>query len=212
MIDDDRIILGPSQVFFDGNFVAKSTIPDVSPEETFSCSLGVDTAVKVKYHPQKRVKRTDKSGGLWSTIAVSAGSTEVKAYSSRITVTNTRKWPLTTLVLKDQVPVSEDERVKVKLMNPSEDALGPLIPVSSSTSADGSTREAAMRPVWAKIKPGVRARWAQKSEKDGGAGGSRGDGVVEWWCADVQGELDVELSWEVAAPQDVAWQHLVGIY
>ena len=59
-------------------------------------------------------------------------------------------------------------------------------------------------PVWAKVKPGVRARWAQKSERDGGTGGSRGDGVVEWWCEDVKGELDIELAWEVESPQDVA--------
>jgi len=204
---DFTLIRGPSQVFFDGNFVAKSMIPDVSPEESFACSLGVDPSVKVTYHPQRRLARTDKAGGMpWYS---SSKSTDIKAYSSRITVKNLRKTPLARLVLRDQIPVSEDERIKVKMINPSAYAIGPVAPpdptsVGDKSKPDVSTRgEGIADPVWANVKPGVRARWAQKSERDGGTGGSRGDGVVEWWCEDVKGELDIELAWEVESPQDV---------
>jgi len=38
----------------DENFVAKSTAPDVSPQETFSCSLGMDPLVRVTYYPPAR--------------------------------------------------------------------------------------------------------------------------------------------------------------
>jgi len=194
-------------VFFDGNFVAKSTIPDVSPEESFACSLGIDPSVKITYHPQRRLARTDKAGGMpWYS---SSKSTDVKAYTSRITVKNLRKTPLSRLVLKDQIPVSEDERIKVKMINPSADAIGPVAPLDPTSVGDKSKPGASTRgegitdPVWANVKPGVRARWAQKSERDGGTGGSRGDGVVEWWCEDVKGELDIELAWEVESPHDV---------
>jgi hypothetical protein len=126
-------------------------------------------------------------------------------------VKNLRKTPLTRLVLKDQIPVSEDERIKVKMINPSADAIGPVSPPESRSIGDKSkpgaraSGEAVIDPVWAKVKPGIRARWAQKSERNGGTGGSREDGIVEWWCEDVIGELDVELAWEVESSHDVVY-------
>lgn len=197
-------------MFFDGNFVAKSAIPDVSPDESFTCSLGIDASVKITYHPQRRLARTDRTaGGPWYAPSSSAKPTDVKAYLSRITVKNLRKTPLARLVLKDQIPVSEDERIKVKMVNPSADDIGPVMPPDQISVGDkpkpgtGASGEVARNPVWANVKSGVRARWAQKSERDGGTGGSRGDGIVEWWCEDVRDELDVELAWQVESPHDI---------
>ena len=41
----------------DNNFVCKSSLPNVSPQESFSTSLGVDPSIKVTYHSlQKKSK------------------------------------------------------------------------------------------------------------------------------------------------------------
>ncbi|KAF8320903.1 hypothetical protein DL93DRAFT_2073682 [Clavulina sp. PMI_390] len=236
---DWTLVPGPSQVFFSGSFVARSVLPLVSPSETLAVSLGVDSAVRVKYHPTQLAKRVDKPGSSitpsWFSLGSSNASypysmtTEVKAFNSRVTVTNTRKTPLGKLILRDQIPVSEDERVKVRLISPSGEALGPLVaplatPATASTSSgffsSGSTssatkdsmsektsEETVVQPSWATVAQGVMARWAQKSERDGGTGGSRGDGVLEWHCTDVKGagEVEVELNWEVAAPKGLVW-------
>jgi len=121
-------------VFFDGNFVAKYMIPDASPEESLACSAGIDPSVKITYHPQRRLVRTDKEGGMpWYS---SPKSMDVKAYTSRITVKNVWKTPVARLVLRDQIPVSEDERIKLKMVNPSADTIGPVAPLDPTSAGD----------------------------------------------------------------------------
>lgn len=124
--------------------------------------------------------------------------TDATSYSTRITVKNTRSWSIPRLVLQDQVPVSEDERIKVILVKPSGEALGPIVPPVSMFP--DTKRETAPTMV-ANVKPGVIARWSQKSDKGGGSGGTKGDGILEWICEDVKDELDVELVWDVSAPE-----------
>ena len=104
-------IIGCSSVFMDGNFVAKAYIPDVSPNEFFNCSLGVDPAVHVTYHPCRKTV-SHQGGGL-----LSKTKTEISTFSQRISIKNTRPSPLEYLIVQDQVPVSEDEHVKVKVLN-----------------------------------------------------------------------------------------------
>jgi len=59
----------------------------------------------------------------------------------------------------------------------------------------------------AQVDKGVAARWAQKKDEEGGSGGSKGDGIIEWVCSDVKSgtTLDLELGYEVAAPHDWEW-------
>lgn len=188
----------------DGNFVAKSVIPDVSPQETFSCSLGVDRSIRVTYHPAKRVVR--KTGGIMSS------KSEVTTFSQRISIKNTRSRPLSRLIVKDQVPISQDSRLRVSLIQPSEKDVGPPnLPPSSlpsgsiSISKSSSSEASSSKTQLAQISKGVTARWAQKHEDGGGWGGAKGDGIIEWICSDVVGTLDVDLISEVSAPQDEIW-------
>ena len=41
------LLAGPASVFLDQSFVTKTTIPIVSPQEEFSCSLGMYVCVHV---------------------------------------------------------------------------------------------------------------------------------------------------------------------
>lgn len=117
----------------DGSFIAKSTLPEVSSGETFSLSLGVDPSVKVTYHPQKRVVSTS-GGGLLGLM--SSSKVKVIEFRQRITIRVPRKGSsgIEKLVVTDRTPVSEDARIKVVMLEPSDKVLGPLITNPTSTS------------------------------------------------------------------------------
>ncbi|KAF9517235.1 hypothetical protein BS47DRAFT_1314494 [Hydnum rufescens UP504] len=187
---DFLLIRGPSNVFMDGNFVSKSSIPSVSPQETFSCSLGVDPSLRITYHPQK--KSVSTTGG---SLLSRSQKTDVTAYWQRISIKNTRPTTISRLIVKDQVPTSENARIKVLLTDPNEKQIGPMDPASTNQSTPFVSR--------AQINDGIVARWAQKNED--GTGGPKGDGIIEWVCTDVGEELDINLAYEVSAPQNVPW-------
>ena len=180
----------------DGNFVAKSAVPDVSPQETFFCSLGVDPSVRITYHPQSKVSSTT-GGGL-----ISSAKTSVTTFKQRITLKNTRATSIGRLIVQDRVPVSEDSRIKVSVMQPPESGLGPVSgPPGDSKLASSSKKQT----LWANVDENVVARWAQKDEEGGGTGGARGDGIIEWIVTDLRETLDLNLAYEIAAPVEVRW-------
>lgn len=182
----------------DGNFVSKTTIPHVSPQETFSCSLGMDRAVRITFHPQKKIAST--AGGMLS------AKTNITTFRQRITINNTRTSPITRLVVQDQVPISEDSRIKVVVQQPLEKAIGPVHGPSNLGSTIGSSGMVwSEQTMVAQIEKGIVARWAQKSDEKGGSGGSKGDGVLEWICSDLQDTVDLELCYEVSSPAEVEW-------
>ncbi|XP_055348292.1 protein F37C4.5-like isoform X1 [Paramacrobiotus metropolitanus] len=101
------ILPGPASIFFGANFVATTDIKAISPQETFSCSLGVDPAVKVKYRP---VRRFNEQSGMLN-------KTKVVTFVQEIQVTNTRPDPIH-VVIMEQVPRSTEEKLKVTLIDP----------------------------------------------------------------------------------------------
>ncbi|KAF8315712.1 hypothetical protein DL93DRAFT_2166671 [Clavulina sp. PMI_390] len=190
------LIGGPSSVFLDGNFVAKSNVPDVSPSESFTCSLGVDPAVRITYHPQSKVLTTVGKKGLSSILNSNNPKTTVTAFKQRITIKNTRaSTAIAKLVVQDRAPVSEDATIKVTVSQPNEGALGP---VTGVVAREVSPTTSIKEQVWVdQISKNVVARWAQKDEEDGGSGGARGDGVIEWIVSDLKDSLDLHLAYEV---------------
>ncbi|KAG8932274.1 hypothetical protein FRC01_014805 [Tulasnella sp. 417] len=208
------LIDGPSSVFMDNNFVCKSRIPDVSPQETFSTSFGVDPSIRITYHPLSKVAR-NSSGGLLSS------KHDISSYTQRITVKNTRTTAVSPLFVKDQIPVSINSAYKVNLSEPQE--LG----------APKDRKEV-------QVAPGVKARWARKGASDGhldeeekekekeagtskfgtvaskkepsdsvsdsGVSGVEEEGVVEWVCALDGGKgVDLTLAWDIVAPAGQPW-------
>ncbi|KAF8341996.1 uncharacterized protein EI90DRAFT_3031797 [Cantharellus anzutake] len=193
------LVAGQSSVFMDGNFVAKSSIPDVSPAEYFNCSLGVDPAVRITYHPRRQLTSHQESGFL------SKAKIEATTFSQRISVKNTRPGPLECLVVRDQIPLSADERIKVKIINPNEEALGPFNGIASTSKSLAPESV----PRVASISPNVTARWAQKDTEDdilGEGKGPKGDGVLEWICLNAKDNLDLELVYEVSNPSGLKWE------
>ncbi|KAF8313124.1 hypothetical protein DL93DRAFT_2168060 [Clavulina sp. PMI_390] len=212
-----QFIAGPSAVFLDGNFVAKSTIPNVAPSELFTCSLGVDPFVRVTFHPQSKVSNTMGGTGLSSYIANNNPRMNVTSFKQRITIKNIRaNTAIGKMVVHERVPVSEDARIKVLVLQPSEAAIGPVTgmpPEDLSAGSRVSSRFMTVVEDPPKVKPpstlvarisnNVSARWAQKEEEGGGSGGARGDGVLEWIIHDLQDSVDLNLTFEVTCPSDV---------
>ncbi|KAK1831856.1 hypothetical protein QBC39DRAFT_433716 [Podospora conica] len=104
------LLKGPTGLTLDGTFLGRSTLPRCSAGDSFVLSLGVDPAIKVAY-PKPEVKR--------STTGVFTKG-ENSLYTRTVTLVNTRAAagkPVTLAVL-DQVPVSEDEKLRVDVQMP----------------------------------------------------------------------------------------------
>lgn len=102
------LLRGPAGLTLDGSFLGNITIPRCSAGQPFSLNLGVDPAVRVGY--QKPTVHHRQSG-----IFQKEGSS---VYTRAITVTNTKNNAPIEGVVLDQVPVSEDERLRVEIYQP----------------------------------------------------------------------------------------------
>jgi len=198
---------GVASIYVDGSFISRSSIPSVRPQETFDCPLGyvqyyqphlffrsfpffsVDPTVRITYHP--RSKKVNQSGFTRRTCSY--------IFEQRITIVNTKATAaLSSIKIQDQIPVSEDERIIVKLANPplllpSYNKKGVLQPVESVTI---KTAEKGCR---------LSAHWAEMEEV--GTGGIDPvlvgkSGKLNWICEELpaQGKIVVALSWEVVCP------------
>eukprot|EP00842_Homolaphlyctis_polyrhiza_P001913 jgi/Hompol1/2722/HPOL_006147-RA len=151
---DYSLIQGPCAVFLDGGFVAKSSLAkSVSPYESFEMSLGVDPSISIVYSPLK--KQTTETGA-----ALLANRSVVQKFTQLISIKNTKQIPIT-IVVTEQTPMSQDERIKVTLVEPAatsmlmvaslatRDDVGPSKSLTTSTasSAAAAAPAAATAPI-----------------------------------------------------------------
>ncbi|KAF5666961.1 hypothetical protein FDENT_12228 [Fusarium denticulatum] len=104
------LLRGPASLTLDGSFMGRSKIPRCSSGEVFTLSLGVDSAIRVIY-PKPDVRRS--TSGVFSKEDSSVYVRTVTVHNTRITA----KKPISLLIL-DQIPVSEDDRLRVELLSP----------------------------------------------------------------------------------------------
>ncbi|KAF8877365.1 hypothetical protein BD779DRAFT_1677356 [Infundibulicybe gibba] len=163
------LLQGSGSVYVDGSFISRSNVPLVSQQESFDCPLGLDPTIRIIYHP--RSKKTTHSGLYTKTIN--------HVHSQRITIFNTKTIPIKGLKVVDQIPVSEDSQITVKLTNP---AL--TLPVPPPVSVTG----------------GVSAQWDGADEDDVDRESLGRDGKLNWMCeVPAQEKINLLLSWEVTA-------------
>lgn len=105
---DYPFLPGDTNVFLDNNFVANSYLKAVAPTEEFWTFLGVDESIKVEY---KFVKKFDETGGIFV-------EKNKKIFEYLIKITNNKKTQ-EEIVVWDQLPISQNEKIKVKLIDPS---------------------------------------------------------------------------------------------
>lgn len=91
----------------DNNFITHSSIDNVCLGDTFDLPLGTDASVKVDYKPVKKV--TDTQG------IISKVHYENVRHETHLTNTKPNE---VTVHVYEQVPLSSDEKIKVKLIQP----------------------------------------------------------------------------------------------
>ncbi len=106
------LLEGDMNIYLDGGFVAKSSLPTVMTGAKFVLNLGVDAGFTVK---RKLLNRLKEDTGAFSKRARIT-------YDVVITVENNHK-TTETVIVKDQLPVSRHEKVVVTMIAPAADQL-----------------------------------------------------------------------------------------
>lgn len=102
------LLRGPAGLTLDGSFLGNTMLSRCSAGEAFSLNLGTDPAINVVY--TKPVVRRSQTG-----VFAKEGSS---VFTRSVLITNTKsKDPLEGMVL-DQIPVSDDEKLKVDVLQP----------------------------------------------------------------------------------------------
>lgn len=102
-----QLLSGRVNIFLEGDYVGSSSIDNIAPSEEFDLYLGIDENVKVKRELlEKKVDET--------LIAGIPAATKRTVFKYKLTVEN-YKSKKAALKLFEAMPVSEDERIKVKI-------------------------------------------------------------------------------------------------
>jgi hypothetical protein len=103
------LLPGQAGLTLDGSFLGNLSFPRASPEETVVLELGVDQGLKVEYEQPTMKHGTQGMIGF--------GKEEIGTYKRMMRLTNT-KGASVSLVVLDQIPVPQDERLKVTILTP----------------------------------------------------------------------------------------------
>jgi uncharacterized protein (TIGR02231 family) len=104
-----QLLAGPMSVFLASKFVCLVSIKSVAPNSTFNVFLGVDSAITLKVLPEKQHKM--QTGRLFKQ--------RVSNTCRLIELRNGRNEPVN-ISLFEQLPLSNEDRVKVKLIEPAD--------------------------------------------------------------------------------------------
>jgi hypothetical protein len=102
------LLKGPLGLTLDGSFLGQSSFPRCSSGESFSLSLGVDPAITIAY-PKPTVQRSQS--GIFS-------KEDSNVFTRSVVIVNTKHNAAAEITVLDQIPVSEDERLKIEIVNP----------------------------------------------------------------------------------------------
>ncbi|KAF7360582.1 hypothetical protein MVEN_00789500 [Mycena venus] len=171
------LLTGTANVYVDGSFIACSSVPHVSPKESFDCPLGLDPSIRITYPAM--IKKLSQSGFYKKSATHS--------FAQRITVHNTKSVPVEGLRIVDQIPASRNEQIKVKLVQPA-------LPLGESEGTAGP-KAANAKGSSVTVTNGVVAQWD---------GGDERDRRVSWVCTvPAQGKITLALEWTVTiSPAD----------
>ena len=102
-----QLLAGRVNIFLEGDFVGFSGISNIAPSEEFDLYLGIDENVKVKRELlEKKVDET--------LIAGIPSRTKRTAFKYKLTVENYKSKKIK-VKLFEAIPVSEDDRIKIKI-------------------------------------------------------------------------------------------------
>lgn len=103
---------GPVSVFIDGTYVSASAFETTVPQGAFALSFGIDEGIAVKRKP---LNKFSEDTGI-------TGKYDRTTYVWQTTVTNNKRTK-ETLVVKEVLPMSENEQIEVVALSPAADAI-----------------------------------------------------------------------------------------
>ena len=101
-IDRYRLVPGQARIYFEGQYTGKTYIDATEPHSRLELALGIDPQIKIERKEDEKYSEYNLTGGK---------VTVRKAYV--ITIYNGKSVPVD-IEVKDRVPVSQDEKIKVK--------------------------------------------------------------------------------------------------
>jgi hypothetical protein len=142
---DNLLLAGSAGLTLDGQFMGTTTVPRCFPGNSFEVGLGVDESIVVLY--SKPVKKVASQGMLVKE--------QVFTYSRSVQIHSARPRAIK-LEVVDQVPVPEDERLRVAILQPEGlRVVGDVVGVEKFTGAKGV----------AKMKKGGTVVWELELEE-----------------------------------------------
>jgi hypothetical protein len=151
---------------------------DINPSDTFDCTLGADPATRLCY--SRSFKTVRNNGGTFAEVS------NTTIYTNTTTIHNKHRFPLSEIIIRDVIPISQDKRVKVHLRKP--DGL--------VNAKDGQVVDLN------KLKDGLNVRWSSLVD---GKGGEKEGRFEFMWKVDAGASVTVQSEWEVKAPADIDW-------
>lgn len=149
----------------------------MSPGDSFKCSLGRDHSIGVTFDQKSKLLATPTN--LFS------ANRETVLYTVRITLKNKRESQIKGLIVRDIVPVSDGEPIKVVLTKPT----------GLAEAEEGKE---------VKVEDGVSIKWCESKGEKGGMK----DGQLQWTVDLDKRETKVlVLEWEVISPPGRQWAY-----
>ncbi|KAM3515958.1 hypothetical protein MY11210_000498 [Beauveria gryllotalpidicola] len=109
------LLRAPAGLTLDGAFLGRAQLPRCSAGDVLTLNLGVDPAIKVAY-PKPEVRRA--TTGLFSKESSSVFARAVVLHNTRTAAGPGSNRTTARVQVRDQVPVSEDERLRVDVVTP----------------------------------------------------------------------------------------------
>lgn len=103
-LNGGTLLPGKANIFRDRTFMGTTQLENVSPGQEFQLNLGIDEGLKIERNLVERQVEKKLIGNQRRT-----------SYAYRLMITNLREVP-TSLLLKEQLPVSQNEQMKVRLI------------------------------------------------------------------------------------------------
>ncbi|KAF7181089.1 hypothetical protein CNMCM7691_000218 [Aspergillus felis] len=150
------ILRGRAGMTVDGTFLGTTSLPNCAPNDAFNISLGVDPSILVTY-AKPSVRRV--GGGFFS-------KEHTAVFRRTCWVKNTKSIAVD-LIVSEQVPLSEDDKLRVQILEPRGlEKEGDQVKVAMESKGSGSVSLAKNGEVkWMlKLQPGKEIRLALEYE------------------------------------------------
>ncbi|KAI0696449.1 hypothetical protein BC835DRAFT_1342447 [Cytidiella melzeri] len=177
-----QLVAGPVNVFLDDAFIGRTSLKNIMPNESFECTLGADSALRVTYErlPGKEQQLSDTGHANLFGERKNVRKQVVRTY-----ITNNHPFSIDSLIVRDALPLAVFDIIKVTLKKP-----------------EGLAEAKAEEEI--KVSDNIKVRWSGTTDKSEGI-----EGRYEWLVSlDAGKGCTLETEWEVQAPINTSWKEV----